>query len=415
MALVRPFKRLKPRADLAHEIAILAVESLDKDSIDSIVKNNPYSFFKVTTPQLYTEVPDTEEGKRMLNKFSKECLCSMKNDNILIEDEQAGMYVYKQVMPSKSLTGLVACTAVDDYVNNYIKKHELTRSEKETDIAYHIDACNANTGTIYLMYRWEEEIENIINNTMKEIPEYNFTTEDGVIHMIWPIFDTEKLTKLCELFKKVGNFYIADGHHRTAAASIVRDARKAQNPDHNGDEEYNFFQSALFADKDLFVMDYNRVVKGLNGLTTEEFFDKISENFDIKKYNAKEPYKPCCKYEFGMYIENQWYKLTAKSHTYDKNHPVNCLDVVVLQNYLLDPILGIKDPRIDERLDFVAGVLGLHALEERVHEDMSVAFSIFPCSIKEIMDVADSGKVMPPKTTWFEPKIRSGLFIHELT
>jgi uncharacterized protein (DUF1015 family) len=414
MAIVKPFKRLRPRTDIADKVAILSVDSMDEEKIKEIINGNEDTFLRVTHPELYKDVELTQPGKRILNQYSKDILNEMIAKGVLVKDEKPMLFVYNQIIGDRELVGIVGCASVDDYVNNYIKKHEFTRSEKETDISFHIKYCNANTGTIYLIYRWQEEIQNVIDEAMKENPEYNFTTEDGVVHIVWPIKSNEKIEKLTELFKKVDSFYIADGHHRTAAATRVCMDKRKENPDYTGEEEFNFFLSVLFPDKDLSIIDYNRIVKDLNNLTVEEFISKVSENFKVEKYNENKPFKPETRHVMGMYVDGQWYKLTAKENTYDDNHALNCLDVVVLQDFILDPILGIKDPRTDARIGFVAGILGLEELERRANTDMKVAFSLYPCTVSELMDVADIGEVMPPKSTWFEPKLRSGLFIHSL-
>ncbi len=415
MAVIRPFKRLRPRTEIADKVAILPVDSMDKQKIKNIIKSNEHCFLQITNPELYyQDIELTESGKRILNKKSQDKLNSMVDNEVLVKDEAPMLFVYKQIIGDRDLTGIVACTSVDDYVNNYIKKHEFTRSEKEKDISFHIDYCNANTGTIYLIYKWEEQIQNIIDETMKQKAEYEFTTEDGIVHIVWPVAEENKIDELVKLFEKVDNFYIADGHHRTAAAARVCMQRREQNPGFTGNEEFNYFLSVLFPDKGLNVIDYNRVVKDLNGMTTEEFLNKVSENFKIEKCEGHMPYKPEKAHKIGMYVDGCWYKLTACDCTYDEGHPVKCLDVAILQDFLLDPVLGIKDPRTDTRIDFVAGVLGLEELQRRAETDMKVAFSVYPCTIKELMDVADIGEVMPPKSTWFEPKLRSGLFIHSL-
>jgi uncharacterized protein (DUF1015 family) len=415
MATVKPFKRLKPRTDLANKVAILPMDSMDKNQIQDIVDNNEYAFFHVTSPHLYKpEVELDENGKRTMNKHSRNFLDHMLDEGVLVKDDKPMLFVYKQIMEDSSLTGIVGCTSVDDYLNSYIKKHEFTRSEKETDISHHIDYCNANTGTIYLIYRWQKEIDDLVTETMSQAPEYDFVTDDGVEHLVWAISDTSKIQDLTKMFEKVDNLYIADGHHRTAAAARVCQERREQNPDYTGEEEFNYFLSVMFPDKNLNIMDYNRLVKDLNGLTEAEFLAKLSENFKIEKCPEGVQFKPERAHEMGMYLSGSWYKLTAAECTYDPNHPVNCLDVVVLQNYILDPILGIEDPRLDERLDFVAGVLGMDELEVRANTDMKVAFAVYPCTVSELMAVADSGEVMPPKATWFEPKLRSGLFVHSL-
>lgn len=415
MAIIKPFKRLKPRVDIANKIAVLPVDSMDKQKIKELTSTNENCFLRITNPELYKQIELNEPGKRVLNKMSSDVLNEMVSKGVLLKDEKPMFFVYKQIIGERELIGLVGCTSVDDYVNNYIKKHEFTRSAKEIDISFHIKQCNANTGTIFLIYRWQEEIENILNECMKQQPEYNFTTEDGVIHIVWPIEADDKIERLCELFESVNSFYIADGHHRTAAAARVCMEKRKENPNYTGNEEYNFFLSVLFPDKDLSIIDYNRLVKDLNSLSVKEFLDKVSENFKVEKYDENRPFKPETSHVIGMYVDGQWYKLSANECTFDEEHPVNCLDVVVLQDYILDPILGIKDPRTDQRIDFAAGVLGLEELEKRVNNDMKVAFSLYPCSVEELMNVADIGEVMPPKSTWFEPKLRSGLFIHSLT
>jgi len=415
MAIIKPFKRLKPRVDIANKIAVLPVDSMDKQKIKELTSTNENCFLRITNPELYKEIELNEPGKRVLNKISSDVLNEMVSEGVLLKDEKPMLFVYKQIIGERELIGLVGCTAVDDYVNNYIKKHEFTRSAKEIDISFHIKQCNANTGTIFLIYRWQEEIENILNECMKQQPEYNFATEDGVIHIVWPIEADDKIERLRELFESVNSFYIADGHHRTAAAARVCMEKRKENPNYTGNEEYNFFLSVLFPDKDLSIIDYNRLVKDLNSLSVKEFLDKVSENFKVEKYDENRPFKPETSHVIGMYVDGQWYKLSANECTFNEEHPVNCLDVVVLQDYILDPILGIKDPRTDQRIDFAAGVLGLEELEKRVNNDMKVAFSLYPCSVKELMNVADIGEVMPPKSTWFEPKLRSGLFIHSLT
>ncbi len=416
MAVVKPFKRLRPRTDMAEKVAILPVDSLEKSKIDEIVEKNDYAFFRVTSPHLYhSDVEQDEHGKRLMNKHSRDFLDHMLEEGVLVKDDKPMLFIYRQLIGDTVLTGIVGCTAVDDYLNNYIKKHEFTRSEKETDISYHIDYCNANTGTIYLIYRWQKEIEDIMNEVMSRSPEYDFVTDDGVEHLVWPISNAGKLRELTKLFEKVDNLYIADGHHRTAAASRVCLERRKQNPGYTGEEEFNYFLAVLFPDKNLNIMDYNRLVRDLNGLAEEEFLAKLSENFKVEKCPEGVQFKPQKSHELGMYMSGSWYKLTASPSTYDDSHPLKCLDVVVLQDSILEPILGIKDPRTDERIDFVAGVLGMDELEVRVDTDMKVAFAVYPCSVKELMDVADIGEVMPPKATWFEPKLRSGLFIHSLS
>jgi uncharacterized protein (DUF1015 family) len=309
----------------------------------------------------------------------------------------------------------VGCTSVDEYLNDKIKKHEYTRKDKEQDRINHVDICDANTGPIFLTYRYNDKISSIINNWVKKEPVYDFTAADGVKHQVWVIEDDETIENICELFRKVDALYIADGHHRAASAVKVAIKRRRENPNYSGNEEFNFFLSVLFPDSDLNIIDYNRVVKDLNGLSAEKYISEVSKKFDVEIYKGQGPFKPSHKGTYGMYMGRKWYKLTAKEGTYDPVDPVERLDVSILQNNLLGPILGIDDPRTNDRISFVGGIRGLVELEKRVErEDKGVAFSMYPTTLDELMSIADAGKVMPPKSTWFEPKLRSGLFVHKL-
>lgn len=315
-------------------------------------------------------------------------------------------------MKGREQTGLVLCTSVDDYRNNIIRKHELTREEKEIDRINHVDACNANTGPIFMTYRENKKITSIIDNWVKKKLIYDFISEDGNGHVVWVIDNKEEVDKLQDLFKDVEYLYIADGHHRSASAVKVAELRRKEKGKYTGDEEFNFFLSIIYPDSELEVLDYNRTVKDLNNLTKEEFLDRVKEKFIIK--HSADRVKPNKKHTFGMYLEKKWYLLEAKGGTYNINDPVEQLDVSILQNNLLNPILGIDDPRKSKRIAFIGGVRGLEELEKRANTDMKVSFSMFPTSIEDIMNIADSGRIMPPKSTWFEPKPRSGLFIHKL-
>jgi uncharacterized protein (DUF1015 family) len=299
-------------------------------------------------------------------------------------------------------------------MNNIIKKHEYTRAEKEQDRINHVDYCDANTGPIFLTYKAKEEIEKIVSYYTEKTPIYNFVSEDGISHIVWIIECDKDLETLTKLFEAVDYLYIADGHHRAASAVKVGEMRRNKYPSYNGQEEFNYFLSVLFPDKDLYIMDYNRVVKDLNGLTTDEYMLKVSEKFEVSTYEGNGPYRPSSKHTYGMYLDGKWYKLAAKEGTYNPEDPVDRLDVSILQNNLLSPILGIENPRTDKKIDFVGGIRGLEELEKRVEQGMKVAFSMYPTTIQDLMDIADAGKVMPPKSTWFEPKLRSGLFIHKL-
>ncbi|MCI5731566.1 MAG: DUF1015 family protein, partial [Eubacterium sp.] len=305
-----------------------------------------------------------------------------------------------------------ACASVDDYVNQVIKKHENTRADKEVDRITHVDTCSAQTGPIFLAYRSEKVINEIVDKVKKGTPLYDFTAVDGIVHRVWKIADAGDVVKIQGAFEKINEIYIADGHHRAASAVKVGLKRRQENPDFDGTEEYNYFLSVLFPHDQLMIMDYNRTVKDLNGLDKDSFFEKIRENFELEEMG--EPVKPEVKGTFGMYLDKQWYKLTAKRSLFEDKDAVGRLDVSVLQDYLLGPVLGIGDPRTDARIDFVGGIRGLSELEKRADGDMKVSFSMYPTSITELFDVADQNLLMPPKSTWFEPKLRSGLFIHEI-
>ncbi|OFI04970.1 hypothetical protein CLOACE_19840 [Clostridium acetireducens DSM 10703] len=414
MAILKPFKAIRPRKELADKVAAFPYDVVNSKEAKIIAKDNPYSFLHVDKAEI-----DLEDGINIYNSKvydkAKENLNYMINNNILIKDDKNYLYIYRLTMNGRAQTGIVGCTSIDDYDNNVIKKHEHTRKEKEEDRIRHIDVCNANTGPIFLAYKENKKISNIINEWVESNdPVYNFIKEDKIKHEVWVIDNDIIIEKLVKLFKNTESLYIADGHHRAASAVKVGKMRREKNPNYNGNEEFNFFLSVLFADTDLYIMDYNRVVKDLNGLSTEEYLSKVLEKFDLELYKNNGPYKPECEYTYGMYLEGKWYKLIAKKGTYNSNDVVLNLDVSILQNNLLSPILGIKDPRTDDRIDFIGGIRGLEELEYRANNDMRIAFSMYPTSIKELMDVADENKVMPPKSTWFEPKLRSGLFIHNL-
>ncbi|MCM8711954.1 DUF1015 family protein [Clostridium sp. SYSU_GA19001] len=413
MAVIRPFKALRPTKDLAEKVAALPYDVMNSDEAREMTKNNPYSFLHVDKAEIDLEKGIDLYDKKVYEK-ARENLYKMADEGIFIEDETPRLYIYRQIMNGRMQTGVVACTSIDDYMNNIIKKHEHTRADKEQDRINHVDYCDANTGPIFLTYKAVDEIENIVSKWTQKEPVYNFISEDGISHIVWIVECSKDIEKLCELFKNVNYLYIADGHHRAASAVKVGQLRRKQNPNYTGEEEFNFFLSVIFPDKDLYIMDYNRVVKDLNGLSHEEYMLKVSEKFEISLYEGKGPYKPSERHTYGMYLNGKWYKLSAKEGTYNPEDPVDRLDVSILQNNLLSSILGIEDPRTDKRIDFVGGIRGLEELQKRVDEGMSVAFSMYPTTIKDLMDIADAGEVMPPKSTWFEPKLRSGLFIHKL-
>lgn len=410
MAVIRPFKGIRPIKELANKIAALPYDVMDSDEAREMVKGNPYSFLHVDKAEI--DLPnDIDAYDDRVYEKAKENLDKMIEKGYYIEDEKPKFYIYRQVMKGRSQVGLVGCASIDDYTNNIIKKHELTREDKEIDRINHVYKCEAHTGPIFLTYRANKNISNIINEWMKKEPVYDFKSEDGVSHTVWIIEDEGTVNKISELFKSVEYLYIADGHHRSASAVKVGHIKRAENEDYTGDEEFNYFLSISYPDSELEVLDYNRTVKDLNGLSKEEFLNKVSENFIVTKSN--EQVKPKEKHTFGMYLEKQWYLLEARNGIFNPDDPVDQLDVSILQNNLLKPILGIDDPRKSKRIKFVGGIRGLKELERRADTDMKVSFSMYATTTDDIMDIADSGRIMPPKSTWFEPKPRSGLFIHK--
>lgn len=413
MAKVRPFVCIRPKAELANRIAALPYDVYNRKEAKQEVDREPLSFLRVDRAE--TAFPDEVDtyDSRVYAK-AKELLEEMIAEGILISDDTECYYVYELIMQGRSQTGLVACASIDDYLNNTIKKHENTREEKEIDRIKHVDICNAHTGPIFLAYRSVEAISIVVAAAKEEAALYSFTSPDGVTHNVWRISDRESTQTIRKAFEELDSIYIADGHHRAASAVKVGLKRRAEKPDYTGEEEFNYFLSVLFPHDQLMIMPYNRTVRDLKGMGTEEFLEKLTENFDVTCI-GKDAYSPKEKATFGMYLENKWYMLKAKDRIRDNKDPVAALDVSILQDYLLHPILGIEDPRTDRRIDFIGGIRGLEELERRVAEDMTVAFSMYPTSIVELFEVSDAGKLMPPKSTWFEPKLRSGLFIHRLS
>lgn len=414
MAVLKAFRAIRPTPELAHRVAALPYDVMNSQEARCEVTNNPYSFLHVDKAEVDLDASIDIHDKRVYEK-ARENLEAMIEKGWLFTEEKESLYIYKQVMKGNEQTGLVGCVSADDYINNKIKKHENTRKDKEQDRINHVKYCNANTGPIFLMYKAQEEITDIIKVWMTEnCPVYDFTSEDGVNHTIWAIGNREVIQKLTSLFGDIGSLYIADGHHRAASAVEVAKMKRKENPDYSGDEEFNYFLGVLFPHNELRIMDYNRVVKDLNGYTAEASMEKVNEKFTVEQYEDKGQYRPDNKHAFGMYLNHKWYKLTAREGTFNPEDTVGSLDVSILQDNLLNPILGIADPRTDDRIDFVGGIRGLGELEKRVEEGMTIAFSLFPTSVEDLMKIADQGKVMPPKSTWFEPKLRSGLFIHGL-
>ena len=415
MPVIKPFKAFRPEPELVTKVASPPYDVLNSEEARQLVKDNPYSFLHVNKAEIDLESSVDHYDQRVYEKAS-ENLNKLIKGRVYLQDEEEKIYIYRQIMKGRAQTGLVVCVSIDDYLNGKIKKHENTREDKEKDRVNHINFTNANTGPVFLTYKAKDEIKQIVNRwTKEENPVYDFTSEDEITHTCWVIDDKSIIQQLIKSFAAVDYLYIADGHHRAAAATKVGLKRREQLKDYTGKEEFNYFLSVLFPHDELHIMDYNRVVADLAGNSEEEFIRKISEKFTVEKNIGGRPYRPKARHTFGMYLDNRWYKLTAKSGTFDEDDAVESLDVSILQNNLLTPILGIKDPRTDQRIEFVGGIRGLEELEKRVKAGMKVAFSLYPTSIEELMKVADAEKLMPPKSTWFEPKLRSGIFIHELS
>ncbi|WP_270566917.1 DUF1015 domain-containing protein [Clostridium beijerinckii] len=417
MAIVKAFRGIRPVKELASKIAALPYDVMSSDEAREMVVGNPHSFLHVDRPEIDLD-PEIDVHDPKVYAKAKENLDRMIRDGEFVQDEEPCLYIYRQIMNGRSQTGIVFCASIDDYMNNIIKKHEFTRADKEQDRINHVDYCDANTGPIFLTYKEDQIASEIIDawiqNESKRKPIYNFVAEDGITHIVWVVDNEIIIDEIVDLFKEIDYLYIADGHHRSASAVKVGLKRRAENPNYTGEEEFNYFLAVAFPDNDLMVMDYNRVVKDLNGMTKEELITKLEKSFIVTKSENNVPVKPAKKHTFGMDVEGEWYLLEAKDGTFDENNPIAQLDVAILQSNVLTPILGIEDVRTSDRIDFIGGIRGIKELEKRVNSDMKIAFSMYPTEVHDIMDVADIGEVMPPKSTWFEPKLRSGLFIHEL-
>lgn len=412
MADIRPFCAYRPAKGMEDSIAALPYDVFNREEATKIVAANPDSFLAIDRAETgFGPEVDTyaEEVYKRAASLLREWILAGK----FIKEDKPCYYLYELTMNGRSQTGIVACASIDDYSDNIIKKHENTRADKELDRIRHVDVCDMQTGPIFLAYRSNEALQNLVQAAKTETSVYDFVSEDGIGHRVWVIDQAERIACIRNQFRGQDAIYIADGHHRCASAVKVGQLRRQQNPGYTGQEEFNYFLSVLFPDQELYIMDYNRVVRDLNGYTPEAFLNRISEDFEVEKA-AETPFRPAEKACFGMYLEGIWYKLRARSRILSQD-AVEGLDVSLLQNHLLGPVLGIRDPKTDKRVDFVGGIRGLRELERRVHQDMKVAFSMYPTSIGELFAVADSGRLMPPKSTWFEPKLRSGLFLHELT
>lgn len=414
MAILKAFKGLRPPKEIAKELAARPYDVLNSKEARVEANGNKYSLLHITKPEI--DLPEgTDDHEESVYKKAKENFENFKKNKWLVQDKSEYLYIYAQTMNGKTQYGIVGCAGVDDYLNNVIKKHELTRKDKEEDRMKHVRVTNANMEPVFFSYRAVKEIDEIVSNIVtNQKPEYDFVTSDEVGHHFWVINDLSTISRIIELFAKVPCTYVADGHHRTAAAALVGKEKRLQNPNYNGSEEYNYFLAVHFPDSQLSIIDYNRVIKDLNGLSSPQFLDKIKINFNVE-VSGTEIYKPNKLHNFSMYFEGKWYSLSAKPNTYNDNNPIDVLDVTVLSKFMLDPVLGIKDLRTDKRIDFVGGIRGLCELKKRVDTgEMKVAFALYPVSMKQLLDIADSGNIMPPKTTWFEPKLRSGLVVHSL-
>jgi uncharacterized protein (DUF1015 family) len=411
MADIRPFRAYRPGMGLESKIAALPYDVYNRTEACEVVKANPYSFLGIDRAETqFDSSVDTYDPK--VYAKAKEMLDEQIAEGRFIKDEKPCYYLYEEIMDGRGQTGIVACASIDDYLNNVIKKHENTRADKEQDRINHVDVCNMQTGPIFLAYRNVDVLKAVTEKVMKQTPVYDFVSDDGIGHKVWVIDDESDISDIQSAFNSISAVYIADGHHRCASAVKVGLKRRQQNPGYTGDEEFNYFLSVLFPDEQLHILDYNRVVKDLNGMDSAEFLKKVSEKFYVEKYGEK-AYAPKEKGTFGMFLDDEWYILKAHKDIMDSD-VVAGLDVSILQDNLLAPVLGITDPKTDSRIDFVGGIRGLKELERRVHTDMRVAFSMYPTSIDELFAVADAGRLMPPKSTWFEPKLRSGLFLHML-
>lgn len=411
MAVIRPFQAYRPNKGLEDKIAALPYDVYNREEACAAVRGNPLSFLNIDRAETqFDESVDTYADE--VYEKAHELLWGMIEKGEFVQEDKPVYYIYELTMEGRVQTGIVACASVDDYQNQVIKKHENTRADKELDRIRHVETCKAQTGPIFLAYRANDVLKEIIQRTKQEQALYDFTTEDNITHRVWCISGEEDVQAIENAFAGIGQIYIADGHHRCASAVKVGLKKREENPDYTGAEEFNYFLSVLFADEELMIMDYNRVVKDLNELSEMEFLTRVSEIFEIVKTD-KACIKPSAKGEVAMLVGDTWYLLSVKD-AYKSEDPVDGLDVAVLQNQVLAPILGIGDPKTDKRIDFVGGIRGMEELERRVRTDCAVAFAMYPTSTQELFAVADAGLLMPPKSTWFEPKLRSGLFIHTI-
>lgn len=411
MSVIRPFSALRPKKEYASAVAALPYDVMNSEEAREKVKDLPYSFIHVDKAEVDLPV-GTDIYSDAVYAKAAENLKKLMSDGICVLDSKKNLYIYRQTMGDVVQTGVVGCASVDDYLNGVIKRHELTRADKEEDRIRHVDTCDANTGPIFLAYREKAEINAVLDKYTALAPEYDFISDGGVRNEVWVVEDEADIKTLVDGFAQIPSLYIADGHHRAASAVKVALKRRAAHPDYTGDEEFNYFLAVYFRSNDLKILDYNRLIKDLNGLSPEELLAKLGENFTVEAHDGA--VRPAKRHGFGMYLDGKWYSLTLKDGIADESDPVGSLDVSLLQKLVISRIFGIDDPRTDKRIDFVGGIRGLGELEKRCGEDMRVAFSMYPTSLDELMRIADALQIMPPKSTWFEPKLLSGLFIHFL-
>jgi uncharacterized protein (DUF1015 family) len=410
MSQLKPFRGIRPRPDRCPEIAAPPYDVVDYDEGRAYVEKRPHSFMRVEKSEIELdrslETLDPrifENGKKNLQKLLAE--------GLMIRDSAPCFYLYQQKMGDHVQVGIVAGASVAEYQSGLIKKHEHTRADKEEERTRHVDVLGANTGPVFLTYRARPEIDALCDSIRKRKPEVDFVSEDGIGHVLWVVCDAGEVSKLADLFAKVPHLYVADGHHRSAAASRVQQARKQRNPGHTGEEPYNYFLTVIFPHDQMKIMEYNRVVKDLRGHTPDELRGKIAKSFEVSESHHARPDRSRC---FGMFLDGRWYRLTARPGSFPEKDPVNSLDVAILQNNLLQPLLGIDNPRTDSRIQFVGGIRGTEELEKRARKFGGVAFALYPTSIEQLMAIADAGEVMPPKSTWFEPKLRSGMVVRSI-
>ncbi len=413
MAIIKPFKGIRPPQSIVEQVASRPYDVLNSEEARKEAEGNEKSLYRIIKPEIDFPIGKDEHDADVYEKAA-ENFQLFQDKGWLVQDDSEKYYIYAQTMNGRTQFGLVVCASVDDYMQEKIKKHELTRRDKEEDRMKHVRINNANIEPVFLAYPNNKEIDAIVSKTIMQKATYDFVAPDGFGHHFWVINDTNDIHRITKLFANIPSLYIADGHHRSAAAALVGNEKKLQNPHHKGDEEYNYFLAVCFPDNQLNIMDYNRVVKDLNGLSDSDFLKALEKNFVVEDKGTA-IYHPNTLHNFSLYLSGKWYSLTAKPGTYNDNDPIGVLDVTISSNLILDELLGLKDLRSDKRIDFVGGIRGLEELKKRVDSgEMKVALALYPVSMKQLIDIADTGNIMPPKTTWFEPKLRSGLVIHKL-